>query len=254
MNGKIDLNCDMGESFGTWKMGADESIMPFITSANIACGFHAGDPDTMRRTVESAVRQGVAIGAHPGFPDLAGFGRRDINVTPEEARNFVLYQIGALAAFVRAKGAVLCHVKAHGALYNRAARDPQLAIAIALAVKEFDPSLIFVGLANSELVRAGKQVGLRVASEVFADRTYQPDGSLTSRKLPNAMVNDPHEAAARVIRMVQEGKVKAIDGSDLGVRADTVCIHGDTPGALEFARTIRQELEKAAIVTCPLRE
>jgi len=254
MNGKIDLNCDMGESFGTWKMGADESIMPFITSANIACGFHAGDPDTMRRTVECAVRHGVAVGAHPGFPDLAGFGRRDINVTPEEARNFVLFQIGALAAFVRAKGALLCHVKAHGALYNRAARDPQLAIAIALAVKEFDPSLIFVGLANSELVRAGKQVGLRVASEVFADRTYQPDGSLTSRKLPNAMVNDPHEAAARVIRMVQEGKVKAIDGSDLDVRADTVCIHGDTPGALEFARTIRQELEKAGIATCPLRE
>ncbi|MBZ5551535.1 MAG: LamB/YcsF family protein [Acidobacteriia bacterium] len=247
MGGRIDLNCDMGEGFGAWRMGVDEAIMPFITSVNIACGFHAGDPDTMRRTVECAVRHGVAVGVHPGFPDLIGFGRRDMNVTPEEARNFVLYQIGALSAFVQAQGARLSHVKPHGALYNRAARDAQLASAIALAVKEFDPSLVFIGLANSELVRAGERLGLRVASEVFADRTYQPDGSLTSRRLPHAMVKDPREAAARVIRMVREGKVKTIDGQDCSVRADTVCIHGDTPGALQFAQTVRQELDGAGV-------
>ncbi|MBZ5538413.1 MAG: LamB/YcsF family protein [Acidobacteriia bacterium] len=252
MGGRIDLNCDMGEGFGAWRMGTDEAIMPLITSVNIACGFHAGDPDTMRRTVGCAVRHGVAVGVHPGFPDLIGFGRRDMNVTPEEARNFVLYQIGALSAFVRAQGARLSHVKAHGALYNRAARDPQLASAIALAVKEYDPSLVFIGLANSELVRAGERLGLRVASEVFADRTYQPDGSLTSRRLPHAMVTEPREAAARVIRMVREGKVKTIDGQDCSVRADTVCIHGDTPGALEFAQAVRQELEGAGIEIGPL--
>jgi 5-oxoprolinase (ATP-hydrolysing) subunit A len=247
MAGRIDLNCDMGESFGAWTMGVDEAIMPFITSVNIACGFHAGDPDTMRRTVECAVRHGVAVGAHPGFPDLIGFGRRDMNVTPEEARNFVLYQIGALSAFVRAQGARLSHVKPHGALYNRAARDAPLASAIALAVKEFDPSLIFIGLANSELVQAGERLGLRVACEVFADRTYQPDGSLTSRRLPHAMLRDPREAAARVIRMVREGKVTTVDGKDCSVRADTVCIHGDTPGALQFAQAVHQELEEAGI-------
>ncbi|MFI5174887.1 MAG: LamB/YcsF family protein [Terriglobia bacterium] len=247
MAGRIDLNCDMGESFGAWKMGTDEAIMPFITSVNIACGFHGGDPDTMRRTVESALRHGVAVGVHPGFPDLIGFGRRDMNVTPEEARNFVLYQVGALSAFVRAQGGRLSHVKPHGALYHRAARDAQLASAIALAVKEFDPSLIFIGLANSELVHSGERIGLRVASEVFADRTYQSDGSLTSRRLPQAMVKDPREAAARVVRMVREGKVKTLDGQDYSVRADTVCIHGDTPGALEFAHTVRQELEEAGI-------
>lgn len=247
MDGRIDLNCDMGEGFGAWRMGTDEAIMPFITSVNIACGFHAGDPDTMRRTVECAVRHGVAVGVHPGFPDLIGFGRRDMNVTPEEARNFVLYQIGALSGFVRAQGARLSHVKPHGALYNRAARDAQLASAIALAVKEFEPSLIFIGLANSELVRAGERLGLRVASEVFADRTYQPDGSLTSRRLPHALVRDPLEAAARVVRMVREGKVKTIDGQDCSVRADTVCIHGDTPDALQFAQTVRRALEEAGL-------
>jgi 5-oxoprolinase (ATP-hydrolysing) subunit A len=247
MPGRIDLNCDMGESFGAWKMGTDEAIMPYITSVSIACGFHGGDPDTMRRTVEGALRHGVAVGAHPGFPDLIGFGRRDMNVTPDEARNFVLYQVGALSAFVRAQGAKLSHVKPHGALYNRAARDAQLASAIVLAVKEFDPSLVFIGLANSELTRSGERIGLRVANEVFADRTYQPDGTLTSRRLPHAMVKDPREAAARVVRMVREGKVKTVDGQDYSVRADTVCIHGDTPGALEFAQTVRQELEEAGI-------
>lgn len=247
MTKHIDLNCDMGESFGSWKMGADEAIMPYITSANIACGFHAGDPDIMQKTIECALHYGVAVGAHPGFPDLVGFGRRDMNVTPEEARNWVLYQIGALAAFARAQGATLSHVKAHGALYNRAAKDESLALAIASAVRDFDSSLVFIGLAGSELIRAGQRVGLQVANEVFADRTYQADGSLTSRQWPNAMVKDSHEAATRVVRMVYEGKIKTVEGSDLSVQADTVCIHGDTPGALEFARTIRWELEKAGI-------
>ena len=254
MNGRIDLNCDMGESFGPWKMGVDEAIMPFISSANIACGFHAGDPDIMRQTVACALRHGVALGAHPGFPDLAGFGRRDMNVSADEARNFALYQIGALAAFARAQGNRLTHVKAHGALYNQAAKDEALATALAAAVKEFDPSLVFVGLANSELVRAGERMGLRTASEVFADRTYQPDGSLTSRKRPNAMVKDPEEAARRVTRMVTEGKVTAEDGSDLSLRADTVCIHGDSPHALEFAQNIRRKLEEAAIKICSLAD
>lgn len=253
MPDRIDLNCDMGESFGAWKMGADEAIMPFISSANIACGFHAGDADTMRRTVELAVRHGVAVGAHPGFPDLSGFGRREMNVTPQEARNFVLYQMGALSAFARACGTQLTHVKPHGALYNRAAKDEKLAEAIAQAIKESDPSLVMVGLANSELTKAGERVGLRVAHEVFADRTYQSDGSLTSRRLPNAMVHDAQAAAGRVIRMVKEGRVKTESGSDLEVRADTVCIHGDAPGALEFAKAIRQELEKAKIEVRALR-
>ncbi len=254
MRGRIDLNCDMGESFGVWKMGADEAIMPFITSANIACGFHAGDPETMRRTVECAIRNGVALGAHPGFQDLSGFGRRDMNVTAEEARNMVLYQVGALAAFAQAHGRHLTHVKAHGALYNKAAKDESLATAIASAVKEFDPGLVFVGLANSELTRAAARLGLTAANEVFADRTYQSDGSLTSRRLPNAFVSDPEEAARRVVRMVQEGKVRTEQGVDLEVQADTVCIHGDSPGALEFARTIRQRLEQSGISVRPLRD
>jgi UPF0271 protein len=247
MNWRIDLNCDMGESFGAWSLGADEAIMPLISSVNIACGFHAGDPDIMRRTVDCAVRHGVAVGAHPGYPDLAGFGRREMNVTADETRNLVLYQVGALAAFAQAHGTRLSHVKVHGALYNRAARDRNVAEAIAKAIKDFDPALVFVGLANSELIHAAEKYGLRVAHEVFADRTYQPDGSLTPRTLPNAMVRDPQEAAARVIRMVKKGKVKAENGVDLNVRPDTVCIHGDSPGALELARVIHNELEKAGI-------
>jgi UPF0271 protein len=254
MVGHIDLNCDMGESFGAWRMGADEDLMPFITSANIACGFHAGDPETMRRTVECAVRHGVAPGAHPGYPDLVGFGRRELDAKPEEVRSFVLYQIGALAAFARAQGAQLVHVKPHGALYNKAAKDGKLARAIAQAVRDFDPTLVFVGLANSELVRAGESLGLRVANEVFADRTYQPDGSLTSRKLPNAMIADVQVAATRVVRMVREGKIGAEDGTDISVQANTVCIHGDSPRAVEFARAIRHELEKAGVEIRSLKD
>lgn len=253
MSASIDLNCDLGESLGAWRMGADEAIMPYITSANIACGFHAGDPDTMRRTVECAVRHGVAVGAHPGYPDRIGFGRRDLNATPEEIQNFILYQIGALAAFARSFGTTLSHVKAHGALYNKAARDASLAEAIAAAVQEYDPSLILVGLAGSELIRAGERHGLRVANEVFADRTYQSDGSLTPRKLSNALVKDPQVAAAQVIRMMREGKVGTVEGTEIAVRADTVCIHGDTPGALEFVRAVRSELEKSGIEIRPMK-
>jgi UPF0271 protein len=239
----LDLNCDMGEGFGAWKMGDDAALLDHVTSANIACGFHAGDPGTIRRTVELALKKGVAVGAHPSLPDLQGFGRRRMNISAEEAYDMVLYQVGALAGFAVACGGKLAHVKPHGALYNMAAKDAQLAQAIARAVKNFDPGLVLFGLAGSELVRAGKQAGLKTASEVFADRTYQPDGSLTPRTQADAMIHDPAVAIAQVMRMAREGKVKSLDGPDVAVEADTLCIHGDEPGAVEFARRIRAALD-----------
>ncbi len=239
----LDLNCDMGEGFGAWKMGDDTVLLDHVTSANIACGFHAGDPGTLHRTVELALKKGVAIGAHPSLPDLQGFGRRRMNVSAAEAYDMVLYQISALAGFATACGGRLAHVKPHGALYNMAAKDGTLAQAIAQAVKDFDPRLVLFGLAGSELVRAGEQAGLKTANEVFADRTYQPDGSLTPRTQPDAMIHDPDAAIAQVRRMIEEGKVKSMNGPDIVVRADTLCIHGDEPGAVEFARRIRAALD-----------
>lgn len=244
---RVDLNCDMGESFGIWRLGDDEAVLPYITSANIACGFHAGDPSTMRRTVRMALDQGVAVGAHPGLPDLLGFGRRNLAITPEEAYDLVVYQVGALAAFVKAEGGRLQHVKPHGALYNMAAKDRALAEAIAAAVAAVDPDLILFGLAGSELVRAGERAGLRVAAEAFADRTYQADGSLTPRRMPGAVIDDPNRAAEQVIRLVKEGKVRAAGGTDVAVRADTVCLHGDGARAVELARAIRARLEAEGI-------
>jgi UPF0271 protein len=214
-----------------------------VTSANIACGFHAGDPGIIHRTVELALAKGVAVGAHPSLPDLQGFGRRRMNVSAAETYDMVLYQVGALAGFAIACGGKLSHVKAHGALYNMAAADAKLARAIARAVKDFDPTLVLFALAGSELVRAGEQTGLRTASEVFADRTYQSDGSLTSRSQPGAMIADPAAAIAQVRRMVGEGRVRTLQGSDMQVQADTLCIHGDEPNAVEFAKLIRQALE-----------
>jgi UPF0271 protein len=249
----VDLNCDMGESFGPWRMGNDAAVLPYVTSANIACGFHAGDPSTMLRTVSDAVSRGVAIGAHPGLPDLPGFGRREMRVTPDEAYAMVLYQVGALAGIARSQGAQLMHVKPHGALYNMAAADRALADAIARATWDFDEELRLVGLAGSELLRAGKYRGLGTSSEVFADRHYLPDGSLVPRSRPDAMVTDEAQAIARVVRMVTEGRVTAVDGSDIEVRADTVCIHGDGPHAVAFARGLRAALEaEGAIVRAPL--
>jgi UPF0271 protein len=244
---RIDLNCDMGESFGAWQMGNDEAVLEHVTSANVACGFHAGDPRTMRTTVKAAFAKGVAVGAHPGFPDLQGFGRRPMTLSRVEAYDSVLYQIGALAGFAHAAGGRLAHVKAHGMLYNMAAKDATLAEAIAQAVRDFDRELVFYGLAGSELIRAGQKAGLRTASEVFADRSYQDDGSLTPRSQPGAMIEDVEASVAQVKRMVLEGKVRSVSGKDVAVEADTLCVHGDQPGAVAFARRIRDELARAGV-------
>lgn len=244
---RIDLNCDMGEGFGAWSMGQDGALLDMVTSANIACGAHAGDPATMARTVAAALAKGVAVGAHPSLPDLQGFGRRTMAITPEEARGLVLYQVGALEAFVRAAGGRLHHVKPHGALYNMVARDRALADAIAGAVRDFDPSLILVGLSGSELIRAGQTLGLACAQEAFADRGYEADGSLTPRSRPGALIEDEAEAVARALRMAREGRVTSRTGEDVALQADTLCIHGDQPRALGFARSLRQALSEAGI-------
>lgn len=244
---EIDLNCDTGESFGAYRLGDDDELLRLVTSANIACGFHAGDPATMRRTVETAIEHEVRIGAHPGLDDLVGFGRRRIAITPEEAYELVLYQTGALDAFVRAAGGRLRHVKPHGALYNMAAENYALAVGVARAVRDYDPGLILFGLAASESITAARELGLRTAEEVFADRTYQSDGSLTPRRHPHALVTDPRTAFASVRRMITEGIVTPMDGADFPITADTVCIHGDTPGAVGFARSLRRMLEEAGV-------
>ncbi|NSL50832.1 LamB/YcsF family protein [Calidifontibacillus erzurumensis] len=243
----VDLNCDMGESFGTYRLGNDEKILDFVTSANIACGFHAGDPSTMRKTVKLALEKNVGIGVHPGLQDLAGFGRREMKISAQEAYDIVIYQIGALSAFVKSEGGNIQHVKPHGALYNMAAKDASLADAIAEAIYKVDPEMILFGLAGSELVKAGKKIGLRTASEVFSDRTYHQDGSLTSRRETNALIKDHEMAVKQVIRMVKEGKVRSLQGVDVSIQADTVCIHGDGDQALEFAKYIKTALNEAGI-------
>lgn len=244
----VDLNCDMGESFGAYKMGRDEEILDYVTSANIACGFHAGDPSTMRKTIRMCLDKDVAIGAHPGFQDLAGFGRREMSITPEEAYDLVIYQIGAISAFARAEGGRVQHVKPHGALYNMAIKDLALAEAIAEAVYNVDPEMILFGLAGGELVAAGEKVGLRTASEVFSDRTYQQDGSLTSRREKDALIKNHEVAISQVIRMVKEGKVLSRQGVDVPIKADTVCIHGDGERALDFARYISAALRESGVL------
>jgi 5-oxoprolinase (ATP-hydrolysing) subunit A len=250
---RIDLNSDLGESFGPWPMGQDAALMDSISSANVACGFHAGDPGAMRTTIALAREKGVAIGAHPGFQDLVGFGRRDIKASPAEVEDLVLYQVSALAGMAAAQGLKLQHVKAHGALYNMACRDRALADAIAAAVASLDRSLILFGLPNSELLRAGDAAGLRVAAEAFADRAYDPDGSLTSRAKPGSVIHDTQRVVARAITMVKEHTVVAVDGSTIELRADTICLHGDTPGAADHARAVRAGLEKAGITVRTLR-
>lgn len=244
----IDINCDMGESFGAYRLGTDEEILKYVTSANIACGFHAGDPATMRKTVKLALEHGVGIGVHPGLPDLAGFGRRNMDISPKEAYEMVVYQIGSLWAFVKAEGGKIQHVKPHGALYNMAAVNKELSEAVAEAVYKVNPELILFGLAGSELVKAGERAGLRTASEVFADRTYQEDRTLTSRKMPNAVITDDDDAVAQVIRMAKEGKVMTQQNVDVDIKADTVCIHGDGAHALSFAKKIRQSLKDSGIL------
>lgn len=244
---QVDLNCDMGESFGAYQMGTDLQIMPLVSSANIACGFHAGDPGVMHKTLAAAVAQGVAIGAHPGLPDLVGFGRRTMQITPQEAYDMVVYQVGALAGFAKAAGVNLHHVKPHGALYNMAAKDRALADAIARAVRDIDASLVLYGLAGSELIRAGEAAGLKVASEVFADRSYQADGSLTPRSQPNALLESDEEAVQHVLAMVTEKRVKAVTGEWVALEADTICIHGDGAHALSFAHKVKEALQQAGV-------
>ncbi|MBB5172641.1 LamB/YcsF family protein [Texcoconibacillus texcoconensis] len=247
MTYQVDLNSDLGESFGAYTIGQDELVLEQITSANIACGYHAGDHNVMRRTINLAVEKQVGLGAHPGLPDLIGFGRRQMNVDPDDVYNFIIYQIGALQGFAELHRLMLNHVKPHGALFNMATKDPAIAQAIAEAVYQLNPHLILFGLANGELVKAGEKVGLTVANEVFADRTYQPDGSLTPRTSPNAMIHDADEATRRVIRMVKEGKVAAVDGSDVDLTADTICVHGDEPSALQFVKQLRHALTENGI-------
>jgi 5-oxoprolinase (ATP-hydrolysing) subunit A len=238
----IDLNADVGEGFGPFRLGDDAQLLPFLSSANVACGFHAGDPMIMRETVAVAVRHGIAVGAHPGYPDLQGFGRRDLAATPGEITAYVLYQIGALDAVCRAAGTRLRYVKAHGALYNRGAADRAVADAIAEAVRLADPGLVLLGLAGSCLIDAGRDAGLRTAAEAFADRAYASDGSLISRSVDGAVIHDVEAVAARALRLVAMGRVTTMDGGDVAVRADSICVHGDTPGALALVRAIRTRL------------
>jgi UPF0271 protein len=252
MTVRLDLNCDMGESYGPWSVGNDAALLDHVTSANIACGFHAGDPGTMHKTVRLAIEKGVAVGAHPSLPDLQGFGRRAMSITPDEAYDLIVYQVGALAGFARVLGGRLTHVKPHGALYNMAVMDPPLAGAIAHAVKDADPRLVLFGLACSELVRAGEAAGLKVANEVFADRTYQADGSLTPRRQPNAIIKDVNASIEHVLRMVKDGRVRSVDGAEVEVRADTLCIHGDEPTALEFVQKIRKALTDNGVQLAPM--
>lgn len=244
---EIDLNSDLGESFGVYTIGCDEKVLKYVSSANIACGLHAGDPDVMRKTVCLALKNNVAIGAHPGLMDLIGFGRRKMDIKPQEAYDLIIYQIGALDAFVRAEGGKMQHVKPHGALYNMAAKDKSLAEAIASAIYRVNPDLILYGLAGSELIKAGEAIGLQVANEVFADRTYQADGSLTPRVQADAMIKDEDKAIEQVLTMVEKGIVHTTTGEIVEVKADTVCIHGDSEKALAFANKIRAKLEAADV-------
>ena len=243
----VDLNSDLGESFGNYTIGMDEEILKFVSSANVACGWHAGDPMVMEKTVALAKEFGTAVGAHPGFPDLMGFGRRNMAVTPEEAKTYVKYQLGALQAFAKAHGVKIQHVKPHGALYNMAAVDEKLAKAMCEAVYEVDKDIIFMGLAGSKMITAAEETGLKAASEVFADRAYNDDGTLVSRKLPGAVIKDKDLAIQRVVRMVKEGKVESINGKDIDIKADSICVHGDNPKALEFVKNIRETLEKEGV-------
>ncbi len=238
----IDLNADAGESFGHWQLGHDEELFPLLSSVNLATGFHAGDPRVMLRSVRLAKRHGVAVGAHPGFPDLVGFGRRDLAASPEEAYTDVLYQIGALSAFLRLEGLPLHHVKPHGALYLRMLRDEALARAVAQAVKDYDPDLPLVLLGGTPMEEAAKAVGIRYVREAFPDRAYLSDGRLAPRSMEGALIRDPREAARRAVQMVLEGEIEALDGGRVKVEAETLCVHGDNPEAVAIARAVREAL------------
>ena len=249
----VDLNCDLGESFGAYTMGMDAEVIPKVTSVNVACGYHAGDPLIMEKTVALAKQHGAAIGAHPGFPDLMGFGRRQMVVTPEEAGAYVKYQVGALMAFAKGHGLRLQHVKPHGALYNMAAKDEKLSEGICKAIYSIDPELIFMGLAGSVMLEAAERIGLKTASEVFADRAYNDDGSLVARSKPGAVIHDPEAAVARAVKMAKEGKVISINGKEIDIRADSICVHGDNPKAIETVIKLRNALIEQGVEVKSLR-
>lgn len=248
---QVDLNCDLGESFGRYTLGLDEEVIRFVSSANVACGFHAADPTVMARTVKLAAENGVAIGAHPGFPDLQGFGRRNMVIPPAEVGAMVLYQVGALAAFARAEGQKIAHVKPHGAMYNMAVKDAAMADAIVAAVRKFDEETAILAPGGSELAKAAEKLGQPFICEVFADRAYMPDGTLVPRSQPGAVIEDEDEAIRRVIGMVQTGEVATRDGEMIKVQAESVCVHGDGAKALEFVKKIRAALLAAGVEIRP---
>ncbi|WP_312755523.1 LamB/YcsF family protein [Rummeliibacillus suwonensis] len=251
---RIDLNCDLGESFGRYQLGEQEEILKYVTSANIACGFHGGDPTVMRETVKLAIANGVKVGAHPGLPDLNGFGRREMNITPQEAYDMIIYQVGALQGFLTIFNESMQHVKPHGALYNMAAKNPAIAEAIAQAIYDISPSIVLFGLSGSELTKAGQKMGLQTAHEVFADRTYQQDGFLTSRQCPNALITDKEQAVHQVVKMIKEGKVLSEQQIPVLLQADTVCIHGDGEHAVEFVKHIHTRLTEHQISVRSIKE
>lgn len=248
----VDLNSDLGESFGSYKLGADEEVLKYVTSANIACGWHGGDAMIMDKTVKLAIENNVAIGAHPGYPDLMAFGRRDMTITPQEARNYVLYQLGALSAFAAARGTKLQHMKLHGAFYNTACVNKELADAIVDAIYDMDKNIIILALSGSYLLQRAKEKGLRTAHEVFADRAYRKDGSLVNRKLPGAMIHDKDIALDRIKRMIFEGRLTSIDRRDIPIQADSICVHGDNPQAVSFVKFIKEGLRAQGIEVAPL--
>ena len=251
---KIDLNSDLGESFGTYTLGMDEKLMDYITSANVACGWHAGDPNVMQKTLQAAAQKGVAVGAHPGYPDLLGFGRREMKISPDEAYAYVLYQLGALDAFARVEGCKLQHIKPHGALYNQACKDDKLAGAICRAAGDFSKDLIVLAPYNSAFRTAAEALGQPFAAEFFADRAYLPDGSLVPRSQPGAVIHDPEVACQRVLQMAREGTVTCNDGTVLHMRCASVCVHGDNEAALASVKKIRQALESDGVQLCAMKE
>lgn len=250
---QVDLNCDLGESFGNYKLGLDEEVIRYISSANVACGFHASDPLVMQKTVALAKENHVAVGAHPGFPDLVGFGRRNMDASPAEVKAMVQYQVGALKAFCTAQGIKLSHVKPHGAMYNMAGKDEALAMAIAEGIYEVDPSLVLLGLSGSKMLTCAKEVGLKAAMEVFADRAYEEDGSLVARKKPGAVITDEELAIKRVLSMVKEGKVEAISGKEIPIVANSICVHGDGEKAVAFVQKISSRLKEEGVEIAPLQ-
>ena len=250
---KIDINCDLGESYGYFKIGQDSRIMPHVTSVNVACGFHAGDPATMAQTVKLAKKNGVAVGAHPGYPDIIGFGRREMKLSSEEAKSYIMYQIGALQAFTTAAGVALQHVKPHGALYNMATKDSGLSEMIAEAVQCVNSNLILFGPPNSMIANVASEMGLRVAFEVFADRAYNSDGSLVSRSLPDSVIEDPKLVVGRARKIIEHGTVSAVNGEIVHLgKVHTICVHGDTSNAVEMARTLKSKLLAAKIDVKPV--